>query len=509
MSFVLKPLDSSSPVPLHRQIRAALREVCAAEPSGTKIPSAAELAAQLGVNRLTVLKAFRPLVQLGLLRSVAGRGVYTTGRTGDEGDSKDWSIEDRYFEGIAEGPEGDGCLVSLGSERSVEGRNADRDEVIGRIVAESLDEQVISFSAGFPPRDLLPVDALRRCTGKVLSGPSAEAVLGYAPTAGAPALIAEIRRLLERRGLSLADDDVLVVTEGAQQALSLCLERFFEHRGSLAVESPGYMGVLAACRQRSVPMVPVAVDRGGLHPGSLDRALRRPEVRGFYTVPTFQNPTGVTQHLMRRKRILDLAEAHDAIILEDDTYADLRLGGVPPVPIKSLPGGERVIYIGSFSKSLAPGLRLGFLAAKGEFGQKLLHLKETIDISTGMLSQAVAAEFIAQGGYRRHLVSVKKEYRARRAVMLSALERHLGSLVRVHPPKGGLHLYVIFEQPVDMTSLEQRCRDAGVLYAPGALFFSDGRRPSAIRLNFAAHPAAVIDEGIGRLAACIRQEMKR
>ena len=497
MSVVLKPVDTGLSIPLHRQIRSALREVCAAEAPGTRLPSAAEIAAQLGVNRLTVLKAVRHLVQLGILRSVSGKGVYTTGKTGDGSDTNDWIGADRYFEGIAEGPE----TEALTTEDSV--------EVIGRIVDESLDDQVISFSAGFPPRDLLPLDALRRCTGKVLSGPSAGVVLGYAPTAGAPSLLAEIQRLLEGRGLHLDDDDVLVVTEGAQQAISLCLERFFEHRGALAVECPGYMGVLAACRQRSVPIVPVAVDRGGLHPGSLARALRRPEVRGLYTVPTFQNPTGVSQHLMRRRRILALAEAHDAMILEDDTYADLRLGGVPPAPIKSLPGGERVIYIGSFSKSLAPGLRLGFFAAKGELGQKLLHLKETIDISTGMLSQAVAAEFIAQGGYRRHLASVKKEYRSRRAAMLSALERHLGARVRVHSPKGGLHLYVIFEQPVDMASLEQRCRDTGVLYAPGALFFSDGRRPSAIRLNFAAHPAAVIEEGIGRLAACIRQEMKR
>lgn len=494
----LKAVDRHSPIPLHRQIRRSLRAVIAANDPGPSIPlpSAKALAAIFGVNRLTVLKAVRYLVAAGELRSVPGKGVYTgnpSGRTvaGDE------AAERRFFEGIAEGPEF--------PPHETEG---DRPEAFGRFLSQSLNDGIISFAAGFPPKEWMPTDALRRVTTRILKGDTAGASLGYAHGEGYGPLLVEIRRLLSQRGLELNDNDRILVTSGAQQAVALCLARFFDRGGALAMESPGYLGVIAACRQRAIPMVPVAVDAGGLHLRSLVAALKRPEVRGVYTVPTFQNPTGVTQLLARRKQILTLVEKRDGLIIEDDTYADLRFGGKAVPPIKSLPGGARVIYIGSFSKSLCPGLRIGFLAASGDIAQKLLHLKETADISTGTFSQAITAEFMGNGGYRRHLTAIQKEYRKRRDAMMVSLHRHLGGLVRIWPPKGGLHLFIAFERPLDMEALEARCGAEGVLFAPASLFFSDGRRPGAMRLNFAAHNAAGIEEGIRRLADCVKKEMK-
>jgi DNA-binding transcriptional MocR family regulator len=489
-------------MPVHRQVRRAILEaiVNGGHQEGTRLPSIQKMSEMLNVNRLTVLKAVRALIQKNALRSVMGKGLFvaahpdkrTLGGMNSE-DGQGLFGGERFFEGIAEGPD-----TVVESERV---------ERIGPFVAESLDTQMISFAVGFPPSGLLPVEAIRRRTNRLLLSDEAAAVLGYTGGAGDKGLIASIRDLLSKRGVVFGPDDHIIVTHGAQQALTLCLERYFQHVGALAIESPGYMGAVAACRQRGIPLVPVPVDQGGINPGRLAEALSRSEVRGVYTVPTFQNPTGVTQHLARRKRIVSLAEKHGALIIEDDTYADLRLGGKPVPPILSLEGGERVMYIGSFSKSIAPGLRVGFVAAKGDIGRELLHLKETVDISTGALSQAVVRDFIESGAYRRHLSSVRQEYRLRRDAMVEAISRMLGDVVRVVSPKGGLHLYVMFTHPVDIESLEKRCRSAGVLFAPGALFFSDGRRPSAVRLNFALHTAAVIEEGIRRLAECLKEEM--
>ncbi len=496
MSWEFPELDPGAPLPLHRQIRRAIRaavsRVC---PEERKLPSTAEMAAAFGVNRLTVLKAVRPLVQSGELRSIPGKGVYTGGDASKPGDRDATDV--RFFEGIAEGSAPSGVPEVTPAP-----------EAFGRFVAESLSERVISFAAGFPPEDLIPVDGVRRRATRILRGTFGAKSLGYAHGLGDETLRDQIRLLLATRGLNLAERDTILVTSGAQQALALCLASLLDN-GAMAVEAPGYMGFIAACRQRGVPLYPVPLDAGGISLKHLAAVLQHPEVRGIYTVPTFQNPTGVTQQLSRRKRVLHLARQREVLVIEDDTYADLRLGGRPVPPIKALPGADRVLYVGSFSKSLSPGLRIGFVAAREALVLKLLHLKETADISTGKLSQALTAAFIEDGGYRRHLSGIRSEYRLRRDAMMDALKRELGGLARVWRPKGGMHLFVMLEAKIDMAALENRCRAAGVLFAPASLFFSDGRRPCAFRLNFAAHNIETIHIGIGRLARCIAEELEK
>jgi DNA-binding transcriptional MocR family regulator len=260
---------------------------------------------------------------------------------------------------------------------------------------------------------------------------------------------------------------------------------------------------------RQIPMVPVPVDAGGINPARMAQALAKEGVAGVYTVPSYQNPTGVSQLARRREKVLALANQYGATVFEDDIYADLRLGGRSIRPIKSLPGGERVVYAGSFSKSLAPGLRVGFMVASGKLARDLLHFKESHDICTGRLTQAVVAAFIERGGYRRHLMRVRREYKRRRDAMLEALHTHLDVPHRVTHPKGGMHLWVMFESPLDMAGLEEMAEKRGVSFAPGTLFFTDGRRASSLRLNFSANPVETIHEGIVRLAQCIKKEIMR
>ncbi len=479
-------IHRDSTTPIHRQIRRAFTDAVrdGTLTPGDALPSARILASQLDVNRLTVLKALKSLSRAGLVRTEPGRGSWVATAHAGEQPERD----ERFFEG----------LVSESGTESLAGFRSALDD--------ALSNDCLAFSAGFPPTDAIDVDQIRRTTRRLLSGPEAITYLGYTASQGSNRLRSAIRELLALRGLALDEPDRIVVTCGAQQALALSLEALVRPGQSVAIESPGYMGVIAACRFKGIPMVPVPVDRGGINPSRLESALRSEEIGAIYTVPSFQNPTGVTQGRRRRVRVLELARQHGATVIEDDAYSDLRFGGRRVPPIKSLPGGDAVVYIGSFSKSLAPGLRVGFLAASGEKAAAIHRLKEVHDINTGALSQAVVADLLVTGAYRRHAVRIRRLYRERRDAMVAALEANLPSSIRFTRPRGGMHLWVMLDRPVDTGQLRARALEQGVSFAPGALFFHDGRPSSSLRLNYSSHPPAEIGEGIRRLARCITQE---
>lgn len=493
-------LRSSSSTPLHVQIRRGVSEAVrsGALRPGEKLEGVRGLAEDLGVNRLTVLKAIRALTRAGLLTTVRGKGVFVAERPPRHAATFEpaFELEGPFFEGVAEGPAGEAAAATAPAEA----------------IRSTLDDALaegdhLAFSAGFPAAETIPTDAIRLRLGRILRGPRGSASLGYASTEGLPELRRELESLLEERGLPLGPEDRVLVTGGAQQGITLGLQTLLRPGEALALESPGYMGAIAACRRLGVPMVPVPVDRAGLNPERLESALRRGEVGALYTVPNFQNPTGVSQSLRRRTRILEIASRHGAALIEDDIYADLRYGGRRIPPLKSLPGGERVLYVGSFSKSLAPGLRLGFVVAHASLADELRRFKEIADISTGTLSQRLLAELLREGYYRRHLVRVRREYRRRRDAMIAALETHMPAGLRFTRPRGGLHLWIMLPRPLDAARLNERARAEGVSFAPGALFFHDDRRSSSFRLNFSSHPPERIEEGIRRLARCIPQEV--
>ena len=492
-----EPLSHRSAVPLHTEIRHAIERavIDGALPVGNRLPGTRDLAEAFGVHRLTVTKAIRFLENRGILTAVAGKGVFVA--KGPKYLEPPRELPPTpFFEGIAEG--------------AIEGIDIpDRSGVLGRFVAQTLQNEHIGFAAGFPPESLIPGGLLKRTASQVMKDPSLGNPFSYAHPEGDPRLIAQIERLLEERGYALGKDDRILITSGAEEAISLSLECFFNRTKGLIIESPGYMGTIAACRQRHIPMCPAPVDHGGVHPGSVERYLKSHEAVGLYTVPTYQNPTGITQQGRRREKLMALSTHYGAVIIEDDTYMDLRFGGRPIAPLKSLDGGENVIYIGSFSKSLAPGLRLGFLVATGDRALMLKHYKETWDISTNSLSQAIVAAFIESGAYRRHLHRVRRIYKERRDAMLAALEAELFGIAEFTKPKGGMHIWVMLQQAVNLTRIEERAGAQGVIFAPSNLFFEDGRKTSAFRLNFTANDTDTIREGISRLAGVIKQEIKK
>jgi DNA-binding transcriptional MocR family regulator len=485
--------------PLHVRIRRGIREAVQVGEllPGEQLPGVRVLAGELGVNRLTVLKALSALGRAGLLTTSRGKGVFVarTSRADERRQEAGQAQVGPFFEGVAEGP-GAGTGTPAGDE-------------LKSVIDAALAPGSISFAAGFPPPEAIPTATIRLRLGRLLRDSQGAARLGYVSTEGDPRLLVALRELLAERGLRLGPDDHVLVTSGAQQALALCLDALVKPGEALALESPGYLGAIAACRLKRIPMCAVPVDGGGLNPARLASALRRQDVAAVYTVPSFQNPTAVTQGLRRRRQVLELCRARGAFVIEDDIYCDLRFGGHRIPPLKSLPGSERVIYLGSFSKSLSPGLRVGFLVASGELGAALRRTKEVMDISTGTLSQALVADLLESGFYRRHLVRLRRLYRERRDAMLSALADELPGWVRCTRPKGGLHLWVMPGRPLDAGRLLVRCQQEGVSFSPGSLFFCDGRRSSSLRLNYASHSPAQIAEGVRRLVACLRKEASR
>ncbi len=496
-------LNADSATPLHTQIR---RGIHAAVRSGEmapgdRLPAVRPLASQLGVNRLTVLKAIRQLVKAGVLESVEGKGVFVARRPRlAAGGRGELAYQGPFFEGLAEGPH---LRPAAPPHDPAAARS-----VFRSAVDDGTAEELIAFSAGFPPLDAIPTALIRKGLGRLLRGEDAARHLNYAETDGYGPLLEALRANLAQRELPLGSEDHLLITSGAQQGLALCLDVLVRGAGALAIESPGYMGMIAACQMRGIPMVPVPVDRGGLNPARLESALKQNEIAAIYTVPTYQNPTGVTQSRRRRERIVELARRYDTLIIEDDTYVDMRLGGRTIPPLKSYPGGERVVYVGSFSKSLAPGLRIGYAVATGQLAADLRHFKESVDVSSGSLSQVLLADLLASGQYTRHLARCRRLYRARRDAMMDSLARHFPPEVRTTRPRGGLHLWAMIERPIDIQSLARRCRRRGVTFAPGTYFFADGRQAASMRLNFAMQPPEVADEGIRLLAAAMREEFE-
>ena len=492
-------IQPDAPIPLHVQIRRSIRKAVSEGKllPGQQLPKVLSLSEDLGVNRLTVLKAIQALSRAGLLNTVQGKGVFVAehprGLNTDESSSS--AFVGPFFEGVAEGP--DAHEPTAPDHLSVRAT-----------VEEGLSEGSLSFSAGFPPPEAIPVAHIRRRLNQLLRKPAAADVLGYCSTAGDPAFLDALRPMLSTRGIRLGPDEALLATGGGQNGISLCLDALLRPGQALAMESPGYMGAIAACRLRRIPMVPIPVDQRGLNPERLESALRKNEIGAIYTVCNFQNPTGVCQGIKRRQRILDLASEHDLLVIEDDIYAGLRFGGRDVAPMHSLPGGERVVYLGSFSKSLAPGLRLGFLVATGTQAEALRSHKEVNDIATGTLVQALATDLLKSGFYRRHLVRLRKLYRERRDAMVQALETHMPDGLRFSRPKGGLHLWVMADEPISIDALRAQAAKSQVAFAPGEVFFCDGRKSSAFRLNYASHPPEQIEEGMRRLADCIRQVQK-
>ena len=371
---------------------------------------------------------------------------------------------------------------------------------------------MISFAGGLPNPLAFPVDIINECIEKIFNN-DIKSTLQYGTTEGLTQLRGVLaERMKNNNHINCELHDVLI-TNGAQQALSLVASCFLDPGDTYLTTAPAYLGAIQAFHAYEANCETIPMNDEGIDTGSLRRNLERLNRTGvnpkfIYTVPNFQNPSGETMSLDHRKELLDIASEYDFIIIEDDPYGELIFEGKSIPPIKSFDTKGRVIYISTFSKILAPGFRLGWTIASKEIIDKFIHAKQATDLCTNGFSQYIAYEYINGGYLDKHVEKIKKLYKRKRDIMLESLEKYFPPNVKWTVPKGGMFIWITLPKSIDTRLMFQKAIVKKVAYVVGEAFYPEGGNYNSMRLNFSYSEDELIKEGIKRLAEVIREELK-
>ncbi|HEV8340293.1 MAG TPA: PLP-dependent aminotransferase family protein [bacterium] len=370
---------------------------------------------------------------------------------------------------------------------------------------------IISFAGGFPDPATFPVADLQDVTRDILAD-HAHTALQYGITEGDPRLRDELARWMVKDGISAGRDEILITT-GSQQGLDITAKVFLDPGDLVIVELPSYMAGLQVFRTYGAEMIGVPQDDEGMDTDRLAEVLARLAREGrrpkfIYAVPDFQNPSGVTWTEARRRALLALARRYTTLVLEDNPYREIRFEGSAPPPIYALDEDKRTIYLSTFSKTLAPGLRIGWMVAREEITAQFVTAKQAMDLCSPAFTQAVAAEMLARGIISGRLDRIAGVYRRKRDAMLRALSREMPEGVTWTRPEGGLFLWVRLPEGMDTEALlPEAVEREKVAYVIGSGFFANGGGKHTMRLNFSYPSEEDIDEGIRRLARLIRRHL--
>ncbi|WOT35150.1 aminotransferase-like domain-containing protein [Streptomyces coeruleorubidus] len=373
------------------------------------------------------------------------------------------------------------------------------------ILAVTARPEVINFAGGLPAPELFDAEGIAAAYRAVLAEEPARA-LQYSTTEGEPTLRAALADRTTARGLPTAPDDLLVTT-GSQQALSLLATALLEPGDTVLVENPCYLAALQAFGLAGARIVAVPGDEHGVDPEALEDLVARERPKLLYTVPTFQNPTGRTLPASRRAAVADVAARRGLWIVEDDPYGELRYEGERLPWIASHPGAEdRTVLLGSFSKVMAPGSRLGWLRAPGELRRACAVAKQAADLHTPTVNQLAAARYLADHDLDAHLTRVAGVYRERRDAMLAGLPGALPEGSVWTRPEGGMFLWARLPEPYDTTALLPQVVRHDVAYVPGAPFHAGTPDRATLRLCFVTQTPEEIEEGLRRLGKGLRAD---
>ncbi len=365
--------------------------------------------------------------------------------------------------------------------------------------------EVLSFAGGLPAPELFPIEAIAAAHAEVLAQ-DGRAALQYSTTEGFGPLREWVAARLARRGIRVGVDQVLI-TNGSQQGIDLAARILLDQGDTVAVENPSYLAALQTFSGCEVSFVPVGSDDEGMDVGELERVFAARPPRLVYVVSEFSNPKGTTLSRARRERLVALCQAHRVPILEDDPYGELRFRGEAPPPLAALDDEGVVVHLGTFSKTLAPGLRLGWLVGSRELVRAATIAKQAADLHTATLAQRAAAALLARFDYDAHLGVIRKVYGERCQAMLGALERHLPSGTRWTRPDGGLFIWAELPSGIDADAVFAEALREKVAFVPGSAFFAASPRREMLRLNYSNRPADLIEEGIARLGRVVRRRL--
>lgn len=478
------PLDHTSQVSIFRQIAQLLRREMGtgALPVGTRLPSSRSLAAQLGVSRITVTNAYLLLEADGLIVAREGSGTYVCGpvrRAADTARARSVEL-----------PQWQRTLTVPSTEPP-------------RAIATIAPPDFVGFSGVGDPR-LFPITEFARTLKEVLADDGVSA-LGYGDDGlGNSALRETVTQILASQAIHAEPANVLI-TSGSQQGLALACQVLLRPGDVVLVERPTYDRALELFRAVGAETMTAPTDSGGLQVDAIEPLLQQHHPRLIYTIPNFQNPTGACMDSTRRRLLLQLADRYNVPIVEDDFVGDLRYDGRAQPAIKALDEGGHVVYLGTFSKMLMPGIRLGYVLCDGPVLQAMTARKRVLDVTTSPLLQRALDRYVTVGRYQAHLRRTTRLYRARRDALVTELATVLPQ-VHLDPPRGGLFAWLQLPSSTSASELLSTAELAGVSFAPGTRFYpspADGE--AHIRLNFAAHTAEEIALGVQRLAAALKR----
>ena len=371
---------------------------------------------------------------------------------------------------------------------------------------------VISLAGGLPAPETFPVETIKEIAAEILTH-HADKALQYGTTKGFTPLRLALADWMEKRyGIPTSKVEIMMVA-GSQQALDLIGRVFINPGDIVVVEGPTYLAALNAFKYYDPEFLSIPMDDNGMMVDLLEEKLRKLNAEGkkikfVYTVSTFQNPMGVTMSIDRRKRLIELAREYDFLIVEDSPYSELRYSGEPIPPIKHFDDEGRVMYLGTFSKILSPGMRLGWIAAHPHFIRKIEIAKQAVDLCANTLSQVIAWKYVADGHLDEHIPKIIEFYKPRRDAMLEALEEYMPEGVKWTKPDGGMFIWVTLPEGIDTKVMAEKAISRGVAYVPGEAFFAHREVKNAMRLNFTYVPEEKIRDGVKRLAEVIEEEMK-
>lgn len=388
--------------------------------------------------------------------------------------------------------------VQLSAEMSHLKRSVMRD-----LLRLAVDPAVISLAGGLPASDEVPTEAFRVCLDKVMARDGAASLQYSPPYAPLQAWIAEA---MARRGVSCTPEQVFI-TNGAQQGLAVLSRLLLDPGATAVVEAVTFTGIQQVTAGRGAEVRPVAIDpASGVDPEALEQAFKAtPKPKLAIVIPTFHNPLSATLPEPSRRRIAELAATYEVPILEDDPYSALRFEGEPTPPIKAFDEAGWVFYIGSFSKWLSPGVRLGWIVAPVDLIPQITVVRESFDLESSTLIQRAVYEFAASDGLDEHVKRLNDVHRRRRDALLNALKRHFSEAADWTRPLGGLFVWMALAEGVDTWDLFHRAVERKVAFVPGSAFAVGGGQQNAMRLSFGNVNETKIETAVARLAEAVRE----
>lgn len=452
---------------------------------GEKLPPTRALAEAAGINHLTAARVYRKLAEEGYVTAAVGRGTFV-----------------RTLAPAAADERGDDWQSYVLPDRQA----TYQEEILSDAFRLAREEGMISLATGFPSPRFHPTDELAEISARVFAEEGRNA-LAYTSPEGLFDLRARIAEGGARRGFAEGPEEI-IVTSGGQQAIDVAVRAIVEPDDVVVVESPTFVGILAALRSTGARVIGVPVDEQGFDVGALEHVLTRHEVKLCALQPACHNPTGTDLSPERRSRLAELARERNFFVLEDGVYADLRYEGERlPALRRQAPG--HVVHVNSLSKVVGGGLRIGWIAARGPVLERMTMLKQGSDFHTSTPIQHIAARYLATDAYHRNLEASLPYYRERRDILVAALESHLAGEVRAAVPKGGHHVWVTLDRPVEERIFYSEAVRHGVSFTPGGAVTVERPARTSFRLSFSLLEPEDLEEGVKRLARALREVRRR